>query len=666
MADNFSTRAGLFGITTPTSVPTGPDAQGYQGSYRALQQGIDNSIPGNPGYADYAGLGGTASVAEVAKYSPVNMGGGLGANGAIQNPGYGMVPQVQRSQPQPSGAVQQSNNLPGNYGSGGIMTNGAGGINGGVAQQALYGNDQRTPAAGVGGGTASTGNVAQTSGNAQMGGVGMPGYSLTGGQQQTGGVDQNPYMQNQPVQQGNFPGNYGPGGIMTNGAGGINGGQSPYNSNSGVAVQNGRTGDDGSSNRSAGEVISRDYNMTGGDNQYNADNPQSRSTAGASRTGGPSQNLFGLGARGTGYGGQQQFQGMYQQAPNGINAPANLANGAPDFFNLANQQSGYNRQNALFQNQMNNPNYYGPGGSQTRTQNPDGSWSVNQNLNPTLQRGYEQQNELKTQLLGNAQQIANQGALNYNELGSRPQYNTDGVRDIPKSDALNLAITRNSVYDQQKQYLDPEFNQAQGDLENKLANQGITPGSEAFNREMDNFARTRQRAYGDARNSAIQAGGAEQSRLFGLGLQAHTTGTNDAMARFNTGMMNRQQGVSEINTMRNAPINELNALNGLTNTVQLPNYPGQTGTNIPGVDFMNAGNLQNNANLGISNANAARSQNNMNALYGLGSAFMQSSAGQNILNSMFGGDSNAYGNWLASNSSLLNQGMTPEDILGMM
>lgn len=456
---------------------------------------------------------------------------------------------------------------------------------------------------------------------AKAGGAGMLGYSLTGNQPQTGGADPNPYM--------------------------ANGG--------GVALGYGAT-----ANQSSGGA---DYATMGAqptsgpDNQYNADNPQSRT--GTRQPGwGPSQNLFG-------FGGQQQFQGNYQQAPTGINAPANLANGAPDFFNLANQQSGYNRQNALFQNQMNNPNYYNPAGSQTRTQNLDGSWSVNQSLNPALQRGYEQQNELKTQLLTNAQQIAGQGALNYGNLGSMPQFDTSGVRGIPESDANNLAQMRDSVYGQQTQYLDPQFQQAQGDLENKLANQGITPGSEAYNREMQNFAQTKQRAYGDARNSAIQAGGAEQSRLFGLGLQAHTTGTNDAMGRFNTGMMGRQQGVSETNALRNAPINELNALNGITNTVQLPNFPGQTSTSIPGVDFMNAGQLQNNANLGISNANAARSQNNINGLYGLGSAFLQSGVGQNLLNNMFGGDTNAYNNWLGQNQQYLNAGMTPEDIAGM-
>jgi len=580
MADNFSARAGLFGITTPTSVPTGPDAQGYQGSYRALQQGIDNSIPGNPGYADYAGLGGTASVAEVAKYSPVNMGGGLGANGAIQNPGYGMVPQVQRRQQQPlSQGVETPASIQANrntlnylnpqgagpvtqYGSAQPIQQGTGAprsaqstsnyLNGpqtgGVDPNPYMAQNQQ--ASGSVGQLPSSANNGIPTTSQQAGGfmggqqtgvdnsnqdwnpVRQAGGALSGqtgvtSQMQAGGTGDfaalnpslrggdNQYNADNPVQQGNFSGNYGPGGVMTNGAGGIMGGS--------AVMGAGAYGPNAT---------------VGGDNQYQADNPSFRQSSGPRRAGGPSQNLFGLGARGAGN--QQQFQGMYQQAPSGINAPANLANGAPDFFNLANQQSGYNRQNALFQNQMNNPNYYNPAGSQTRTQNPDGSWSVNQSLNPTLQQGYEQQNQLKTQLLSNAQQVAGQGALNYDNLGSMPQFNADGVREIPKSDALNLAITRNSVYDQQKQYLDPEFNQAQGDLENKLANQGITRGSEAFNREMDNFARTRQRAYGDARNSAIQAGGAEQSRLFGLGLQAHTTGQNDAMSRFNTGMMSRQ------------------------------------------------------------------------------------------------------------------------------
>jgi hypothetical protein len=60
------------------------------------------------------------------------------------------------------------------------------------------------------------------------------------------------------------------------------------------------------------------------------------------------------------------------------------------------------------------------------------------------------------------------------------------------------------------------FSRQESDLRTQLANQGVTAGSEAWNREMDALNRSRV----DARTQATLAGGQEQSRLFGLGLTA--------------------------------------------------------------------------------------------------------------------------------------------------
>ncbi len=322
-----------------------------------------------------------------------------------------------------------------------------------------------------------------------------------------------------------------------------------------------------------------------------------------------------------------------------VSAP-NLANGTPDYMNLANQQSQYNQQNAQNTSALNNPNFYGPNGAQVRTRNADGSYSVTQSLSPELQHQLDQQNSLNSTLGARAGQLANREGLNFNGAPNAPTFNTDGVNQIPTGNADDLNAARDSVYNQSTQYLDPQFKQAQSDMESKLANQGIMPGSDAYNREVSNFNLQKQKAYGDARNSAIQAGGAEQSRLFGLGLQSHTTGMNDALAGFNTGLQGRQQGVSEQTAIHNSPINDISALRGLPQ-VQMPTYQGQTGVSIPGVDYLNAANMGYNANLGVTNANNAASNNNMNGLFGLGGALINSGSLNNggWLNGLFGGGS---------------------------
>lgn len=73
--------------------------------------------------------------------------------------------------------------------------------------------------------------------------------------------------------------------------------------------------------------------------------------------------------------------------------------------------------------------------------------------------------------------------------------------------------TSDAVYSQYTSRLDPQFQQREADLDNRLANMGLTPGSEAYNREKDILGRERTDAYGAARRDATLAGGQEQSRL---------------------------------------------------------------------------------------------------------------------------------------------------------
>jgi hypothetical protein len=71
-----------------------------------------------------------------------------------------------------------------------------------------------------------------------------------------------------------------------------------------------------------------------------------------------------------------------------------------------------------------------------------------------------------------------------------------------------------ALYKQQTQYLDPQFERSQAKMENQLANQGITRGSEAWNNAMQDAAMQKQQAYESARSSAIGQGVAAGSQMF--------------------------------------------------------------------------------------------------------------------------------------------------------
>jgi len=73
----------------------------------------------------------------------------------------------------------------------------------------------------------------------------------------------------------------------------------------------------------------------------------------------------------------------------------------------------------------------------------------------------------------------------------------------------------NAVYGQYSQRLDPQWEQSEKAQRDMLANQGIPPGSQAYNDSMQQFYDNRDRAYLQANQAATVAGGQEQSRLLG-------------------------------------------------------------------------------------------------------------------------------------------------------
>src|SRR5687768_32792 len=81
--------------------------------------------------------------------------------------------------------------------------------------------------------------------------------------------------------------------------------------------------------------------------------------------------------------------------------------------------------------------------------------------------------------------------------------------------AKDFSIDRDKVEQAMMARMQPQLDRDRSAMASRLANQGITPGSQAFNQQMMNL----DKAATDARMQAILAGGQEQSRLFGLDLQ---------------------------------------------------------------------------------------------------------------------------------------------------
>jgi len=100
---------------------------------------------------------------------------------------------------------------------------------------------------------------------------------------------------------------------------------------------------------------------------------------------------------------------------------------------------------------------------------------------------------------------------------------------------------QDALYQRQAAYLDPQYQQREEQMRTRLANQGITEGSEAWQNAMNEFSRDRAFNYDQARTGAITGSGTELERLANVALRnrgqafgERATGanfTNDARAQ---------------------------------------------------------------------------------------------------------------------------------------
>ena len=100
--------------------------------------------------------------------------------------------------------------------------------------------------------------------------------------------------------------------------------------------------------------------------------------------------------------------------------------------------------------------------------------------------------------------------------------NAGQIRTNVQDPTLVQQQVTDALYQQQANILDPQFTRSQARLENQLANQGITRGSEAWNTAMQEANLQKQQAYESARQSAIGQGvsaasGLYQNQLAGMG-----------------------------------------------------------------------------------------------------------------------------------------------------
>lgn len=245
---------------------------------------------------------------------------------------------------------------------------------------------------------------------------------------------------------------------------------------------------------------------------------------------------------------------------------------APDYMRLAQQQAEQQSRLNRETTQANRVNQFTPYGSLTYAQDPNNpdKWTSTVSLDPKVQQTLDQY------LGGQSQSYdALQGYLK----------NIGDSSLIPKS-PVNPGQTGQDAL---MARLNPSLTQQEESLRTRLYNQGVRPGSEAWDNEFRNF--------NQSRNDALS-----QASLYGIGLdnQARATALQEQSLPLN----------AIISYLRGTQVQD----------PQFTNYSQQANAAAP--DLLGAGQAAYGGQLNAYNANQAANSNFMSGLMGLGGTLL--------------------------------------------
>jgi hypothetical protein len=244
-------------------------------------------------------------------------------------------------------------------------------------------------------------------------------------------------------------------------------------------------------------------------------------------------------------------------------------------------------------------------------------WTQNVSLSPEQRAAFDQGNRINAQLGNVAERGVGyvQSALSNPLQGQQYSGNIGATAQNMASSAgdpelLNRQV-QNALYRNSTQYLDPQFKQSGDQLANKLANQGITQGSEAYNNAMLNQSNAKQQAYESARNQAVSGGISAAQGMFGMNQQNAALQNQAAQQAYQQALssgqfqnLTAQQKFAQSQALQQNPLNMLNA----TRTGQQMQV-----ANMPQVGQSNPAALQSVAGPDMLGAAQAQGQYSMNS-----------------------------------------------------
>lgn len=248
----------------------------------------------------------------------------------------------------------------------------------------------------------------------------------------------------------------------------------------------------------------------------------------------------------------------------------------------------------------------------------DGTWVQRQNLNPETKAAWEKQQSDANSALSRYGDLLNNYMKNYQAYSPNADFSAGQVKayNDPEfsGDSVAEALYR-SVMDRGR----VEQQRESDSLTSQLRNSGLVPGSEAYNRAMQNLMTSQNDANLLASQNATLAGANEGRAKYASYLSGNQQGYNQAANTYGLNSQNYQMN-------RNQPLQEMAGLAGIAGgTPYSPTYASFSGaTGYNPADLMGAAQMQFNASQGAANAQNSKKGGLLGAGASLGGSYLGS------------------------------------------
>lgn len=120
------------------------------------------------------------------------------------------------------------------------------------------------------------------------------------------------------------------------------------------------------------------------------------------------------------------------------------------------------------------------------------------------------------------------------QMGSQPAFSTDSLPQIPGIDDFSAERQRvsDTIYKQAASRLDPRYAREEENFRQRMADMGISEGSDVYKDRFKQFIQNKNDAYQQAGDQAYLAGGQEQQRMYGMGADAYSRALTGKLAEY--------------------------------------------------------------------------------------------------------------------------------------